>query len=607
MHLLGKIRSSISLKFNLVVALIVFLFMGTGGFLLMQREKITLENNLHRMANTLAVYIARSSIDPILYRDVMALEGMMEDARQTPDLVYSFISDSKGNPLTSAAGSLNTKNPEVQKTLGKNPEGDIPFLIQTIKQQTDILEITHPITLEGDQLGTVTVGFSRYSIQAFQHKTSQILAVAISLMIAALILTITGMFRIIISRPLGNASTGAKQIAMGNFSARMQIRSNDEVGQLSTALNAMAETLSKTTVSKDYVENILRSMADALIVIDREGTIQRVNRVTPQMLGSSEFDLLGKPIDSIIPEYRALHPRNHNPQAQDTVHNSETFLLTANQKQVHISLSSSNLYDADQQVIGTVLLAQDITERKKSEEVIRKKSCELERINKELDQFAYVVSHDLKAPLRAIANLAQWIEEDLVETIDDDIREQLNLLRGRVTRMEGLINGILEYSRIGRVEAAAETVDVRALLEESIDLMPVPEGFTINISQDMPMVTASRIRLGQVFANLLSNAIKYNLRPDGRVEITVEETDSFYTFSVSDNGPGIDPKFHEKIFVIFQTLAARDKVEGTGIGLTLIKKIIEEQGGTIGIESEEGKGATFRFTWPKPTKEEKAA
>ncbi|GMR07211.1 MAG: hypothetical protein BMS9Abin26_0213 [Gammaproteobacteria bacterium] len=233
------------------------------------------------------------------------------------------------------------------------------------------------------------------------------------------------------------------------------------------------------------------------------------------------------------------------------------------------------------------------------EERIAERTAELERSNKELDQFAYVTSHDLKAPLRAIANLSQWIEEDISEQLTDDTRKQMDLLRGRVKRMEALIDGILRYSRVGRIDVDIETVDVAKMLDEIIESQVPPVGLSIDIGPDMPVFDAASVRLQQVFANLISNAIKYHHREDGHIEITVADSAEFYEFIVADDGPGIAPEFHEKIFQIFQTLQAKDTRESTGVGLTLVKKIVEEQGGTIRVESTEGQGATFRFSWPK--------
>ncbi|MDR9402111.1 MAG: ATP-binding protein [Halothece sp. Uz-M2-17] len=223
----------------------------------------------------------------------------------------------------------------------------------------------------------------------------------------------------------------------------------------------------------------------------------------------------------------------------------------------------------------------------------------LEKRNQELDQFAYIVSHDLKAPLRAIANLSSWIEEDLEEKLDPEIQHQMDLLRGRVHRMEAFINGILEYSRVGRMRSQIETVDVKSLLTEIIDSLAPPADFTIELSSPMPIVVTDPLPLQQIFTNLISNAIKHHHRSDGKVFIVAKELETAYEFSIHDDGPGIDPKFHEKIFVMFQTLQARDTVENTGVGLAIIKKILDDKGGTIKVESESENGTTFRFTWPK--------
>ncbi|RNI22467.1 sensor histidine kinase [Rufibacter latericius] len=222
----------------------------------------------------------------------------------------------------------------------------------------------------------------------------------------------------------------------------------------------------------------------------------------------------------------------------------------------------------------------------------------LTKMNKELDQFAYVVSHDLKAPLRAINNLAEWISEDL-QTNDPDIIKNFSILRGRVQRMENLINGILMYSRVGKQTLPSTTFSVKEMLEETIENLSPPEGFEIRTHGSLPTLTGERTLFYQVLSNLLGNAIKYHHRSSGCIEVSATELDDFYQFEIKDDGPGIPKEYQDKVFGIFQTMEARDVKESTGIGLSIVKKIVEEKGGQIWIKSEKDQGTTFLFTWPK--------
>ncbi|MGB6295440.1 MAG: PAS domain S-box protein [Rivularia sp. (in: cyanobacteria)] len=226
-------------------------------------------------------------------------------------------------------------------------------------------------------------------------------------------------------------------------------------------------------------------------------------------------------------------------------------------------------------------------------------TSELRKRNSELDQFAYVASHDLKAPLRAIANLSQWLEDDLSEVLEPENLRHLELLRQRVYRMEALINGLLQYSRIGRVDNELELVDVNQLLTEIIDELAPPENFTIEVKTLMPTLTTKGMMLRRVFTNLIDNAITHHNGSQGKIEVSAINKGKYYEFAVSDDGGGISPQYHDKIFVIFQTLQARDQKETTGVGLSIVKKIIETEGATITVDSDIDKGATFRFTWHK--------
>ena len=222
----------------------------------------------------------------------------------------------------------------------------------------------------------------------------------------------------------------------------------------------------------------------------------------------------------------------------------------------------------------------------------------LEKRNRELDQFAYVASHDLKAPLRGVTTIVKWIEDELAAELSPQLRTYLDQMKGRLHRLEDLINGLLAYARVGRTAQTQEAVDVRLLLGEVAELV-VPPDFTLALGPDLPTLTTDRLGLQQVFTNLLSNAVKYHHRGAGHLAITSRDLDDFYEFRVQDDGPGIAPEYHQKIFLLFQTLRDRHTAESTGIGLSIVQKIINEQHGTIRVESAVGQGAGFIFTWPK--------
>jgi len=224
---------------------------------------------------------------------------------------------------------------------------------------------------------------------------------------------------------------------------------------------------------------------------------------------------------------------------------------------------------------------------------------ELKSANSELKEFAYVVSHDLKAPLRAIGSLTDWMATDYQDKFDEEGKEMLGILLGRVKRMNRLIDGILQYSRIGRVKEEKQKVNLNKLLREVIDTVAPPENITVSIEKRLPTVICERTRIAQVFQNLIGNAVKYMDKPKGKISIVCDSKNGFWMFGVRDNGPGINEKYFDKIFKIFQTLVPRDEFESTGIGLSLVKKIVEMYGGKVWVESKVGFGSDFYFTLPK--------
>lgn len=387
-----------------------------------------------------------------------------------------------------------------------------------------------------------------------------------------------------------------------------------------------------------------------IALTDMNGHYVEFNKSFERICGYSEKDLKALDYWTLTPKkYEAEEARqleslasvgHYGPYEKEYVHRDGTL--------VPLCLSGVLVTDHnDEEFIWSIV--EDITERKQSEEALRRARNELEtrvqertadlvRINRELskevaerrraehelkelnetleervalrtaeakrradelEQFAYVTSHDLKAPLRGIANLAEWLQEDLAGKLSKDTVEQFVLLQDRVRRMQALIEGLLEYSRVGRICGTAEMVETGALLKETLDMLSLPADVVVDIGPEMPSLHTDRLRLGQVFANLIGNAFKHHTGSQPHISVTVRETENFFEFSVADDGPGIAPEYHEKVFMMFQTLNARDVGNDSGIGLALVKKIVEEQGGSMTLDSEEDKGSTFRFTWPK--------
>ena len=247
-----------------------------------------------------------------------------------------------------------------------------------------------------------------------------------------------------------------------------------------------------------------------------------------------------------------------------------------------------------------LFIVREMAERKQAEEQRALLLHELESANEELRNFGYVVSHDLKAPLRAIGSLANWLSADYADKFDDEGKEHMRLLISRVYRMDGLIDGILQYSRVGRVKETIVAVDLDRLVHEVIDLLAPPPSIAVTIESPLPTVMTEPTRIQQVFQNLLSNAIKYMDKPDGRIRIACETEGGQWKFSITDNGPGIDQQHFDKIFQLFQTLAPRDRVESTGVGTALVKKIDVRRSHLAPNHSRPGKH--IFFTLPRKLK-----
>jgi len=358
---------------------------------------------------------------------------------------------------------------------------------------------------------------------------------------------------------------------------------------------------------RSRLESLFEQTPAAICVLrGRDHVFEFANPRYRQLIGDA--DVIGKPLREALPTAAPVVL----PLLDQVFASGEPFfgnelpveLQRRGQRgQCYFNFIYQPLYDLDKTIEGVAVVAFEVTEQVNARHESETLARALEATNRDLDQFAYVASHDLKAPLRGTASLSAWIEEALTDQMTDETRRQMDLLRGRVHRLEALIDGILNYSRAGRVREKVEAVDVGALLADCRDLLAPQPPAIIQFAPDMPTVMTERVPLQQVFMNLISNALKHAGRPDVLVQITWQEAGDFYDFAIRDNGPGIPKQFHERVWVIFQTLQPRDRVEGTGIGLSVVKKLVESRGGQVSIGSAAGEGTTFHIVWPKTSKE----
>lgn len=223
---------------------------------------------------------------------------------------------------------------------------------------------------------------------------------------------------------------------------------------------------------------------------------------------------------------------------------------------------------------------------------------ELRRTIDELEQFAYAASHDLKAPLRAVASICTWLEEDLAAERLHDVSQHLDLMRKRVRRAERLLEDLRAYARLGQLAPTLRRVDTGALVDSIVQIVSPPDGFEVVRSGPFPTLTTASGQLEQVFQNLITNAIKHHDRASGRITLRAVEHADHVDFEVADDGPGIAPEFRERVFQVFKTLRPRDDVEGSGMGLAIVKKTVERAGGRIELSDNAPRGAIFRFSWP---------
>ena len=391
-----------------------------------------------------------------------------------------------------------------------------------------------------------------------------------------------------------NLVNSAMSLAQLDFNKGIEMSNNDdEFDGLAVALNMLKEELKGSTVSKEFLNDTFNSMKDIVLVVDIEENIKSANM--------SAFSALEYAVDEIIdtPIREILFANDDNGELQEyflfSSQNESLQLKTKSGRTIPVDISISRMHDSH----GVVVIARDITERLKIELKQKQLVTDLKRKNTELKEFAYIMSHDIKSPLRGIAQLSEWVYADNKNNLNEESLGNLKMITGRIKRLYGYIEGLYEYAKIGRIDRDSEAVDTKTIVEEVIQMQEIPKNITIKIDTDLPTINIVRIHAIQVFQNLISNAIKYNDKPQGVLNIGCNSGRQ-KVFYIKDNGIGINQEQHKKIFKLFQTIAAKDTIESTGIGLSIVKKITDLYDGDVWIESNKDNGCVFYFYFDQP-------
>jgi PAS domain S-box-containing protein len=356
--------------------------------------------------------------------------------------------------------------------------------------------------------------------------------------------------------------------------------------------------ISDLQAQKEKYSSIIANMNLGLVEVDNEDLVQLVNKSFCTLSGYTEKELYGNKLGQLLhvsdPKIILVHQKNRLKGISDTY---EVNVQVKGGQKKHWLISGAPRYNEKGQVIGSIGIHLDITEQYELSEQKEQLLKDLESSNEGLQEYAHIVSHDLKSPLRSISALASWLEEDFGDKLGPAGLSQLNLMQDKIASMDQLITGILRYSSIGSEKARFEICPTLELIQQLKATIYWPEQIALRFNGTMPSIKADKTQLQQLFQNLLSNAISHMDKPKGQIEIGYNDLGDLHEFSVKDNGIGIPKAYKEKIFEIFETLESGKG--SSGIGLSIVKKIVQLHGGTIWVKSEYGAGATFYFTIKK--------
>ena len=588
---------SFRLKTILGVALIEAVLLAILVWSSIEHVRASSEEELGKRAGTTAALFAAAATDAVVTFDVGTLESLVAEVLRNPGIVYARVRDRGGRVLASGGD-----RDALQRPFAADRQG--------IDDRDGVYDAAANIAIGGELFGKVEIGLSVSSIQlAVKRALRWTSGIAASEMILVALFSLAlGTY---LTRQLSKLRAGARRVAEGDLGYRVPVDGRDELAQTAEAFNNMSGRLKalygELAESERRFRDFSESGSDWFWETDADHRFTYLSEKFPAMVGLPVVDLLGRsradlampPEGPVETDAWAMHLSDL--EANRPFRHFEYRIRDREGREHWIATSGKPLLSADGRFLGYRGTGADVSERRRADEKLRNLLEELKTSNADLEQFAYVASHDLQEPLRTVTSYLQLLQKKYRDRLDADANEFIGFAADAALRMRGLIRDLLEYSRVERRGKPLEPTDSGAILRNAMHNLAsviAEEGATLETGP-MPRVMADPAQLTSLFQNLIGNAIKYRREDEPpAIGIAAERRGSWWQFSVVDNGIGIDPQYHERIFMIFQRLHGVGTYEGTGIGLAVCKRIVERHGGRIWVQSKAGEGAAFFFTLP---------
>ncbi|MBM4053242.1 MAG: response regulator [Planctomycetes bacterium] len=609
----------------LVLGIILFFSMAIGYYFISYQIRFLNHELTERVAILMNNFSLLSEY-PLMIKDKEAIAKLVKGVLSNKDIVYCRIEDSNADTFYE------------EGTVNDVPINEFRAAIVARKFAKDANEeLLLGVSEEtAEEIGKIYLGVSVGELNRKVSREKIIIIASILFVVVVMSLTIYWLLKRILGIPIKKLVNATEMISKGNLEKKVDIKTKDEIGLLSDAFNKMTENLLQTTVSRDYVDNIINNMMDCMLVARDDGIIKTVNKTTLNLLGYREEELLGKPIEIIFGRNTCVNngflgdeQGIHALLEKGSVSNVEKIFITKDGREIPVLCSCSVMMDTLGNMEGIVYVALDITERKyfeheleEKQNILKHRSRELRESlkkteaanllllesNKAKSKFLSTMSHELRTPLNGILGLADILMGKYFGELNNKQMEYVKQINDCGKHLLLLINDILDVSKIdaGAMELELDEISPDEFVDATVAMIGTQfnkKKITVNIAVDknISVIVGDRRKCKQIMFNLLSNACKYT--PEGgKVDIEVfRKSDSEIRVEVADTGIGIEEKDIDKIFSEFyQADRVRDEqLGGTGIGLALTKRLVELHGGNIGVVSSPGKGSCFWFTLPK--------